>query len=192
MAPTRALPDDAPRVSFAYFGQITPYKGVDILLQAFAALPKHVRKQARLEIFGGGHHLFGDPFESRINGLFSNAHRHVQYQGPYAPDDLARLMKRVDWVVVPSIWWENSPLVIQEAFKHGRPVICSDIGGMAEKVQDGINGLHFRAGSSAALAEIIERAVAEPGLWERLRSGIKAPPSLFDTTAATTALYSNQ
>ena len=46
-------------------------------------------------------------------------------------------MASVDWVVVPSIWWENSPLVIQEAFGYGRPVICSDIGGMAEKVTDG-------------------------------------------------------
>jgi len=54
-------------------------------------------------------------------------------------------MAAVDWVVVPSIWWENSPLVIQEAFAHGRPVICSDIGGMAEKVAHEKNGLHFRA-----------------------------------------------
>ena len=43
-------------------------------------------------------------------------------------------MSEIDWVVVPSRWWENSPLVIQEAFMHGRPVICSGIGGMAEKV----------------------------------------------------------
>ena len=63
--------------------------------------------------------------------------------------DLPRLMAEVDWVVVPSLWWENSPLVIQEAFLHGRPVICSDIGGMAEKVTDGVNGLHFRAGDRA-------------------------------------------
>ena len=47
-------------------------------------------------------------------------------------------------MVVPSIWWETGPLVVLEAFQHGRPVICSDIGGMAEKVTDGVNGLHFR------------------------------------------------
>ena len=60
-------------------------------------------------------------------------------------------MAEIDWVVVPSIWWENSPLVIQEAFLHGRPVICSDIGGMAEKVEHEVNGLHFRVGDHAAL-----------------------------------------
>jgi glycosyltransferase involved in cell wall biosynthesis len=78
----------------------------------------------------------------------------------------------VDWVVVPSIWWENAPLVIQEAFAHGRPVICSDIGGMAEKVTDGVDGLHFRAGDPQSLADTIERAVGTPGLWDRLRAGI--------------------
>ena len=51
-------------------------------------------------------------------------------------------MAEVDWVVVPSIWWENAPLVIQEAFRHRRPVICGDIGGMAEMVRDGVDGLH--------------------------------------------------
>ena len=44
------------------------------------------------------------------------------------------IMRSIDWVVMGSVWWENSPVVIQEAFKFGRPVICPDIGGMAEKV----------------------------------------------------------
>ena len=58
--------------------------------------------------------------------------------------------------------------MIQEAFKYGRPVICSDIGGMAEKVTPGVNGLHFRAGNALDLADRIEEAVESPGLWERL------------------------
>ena len=53
------------------------------------------------------------------------------------------MMSNVDWVVVPSRWWEGSPLVIQDAFLYGRPVICSDIGAMAEKVTHEVNGLHF-------------------------------------------------
>src|ERR1044071_6965300 len=80
-------------------------------------------------------------------------------------------MANFDWVVVPSIWWENSPLVIQEAFQHGRPVICSDIGGMAEKVTHGVNGLHFRRGDAHSLAAAMRRAVDTPGVCEKLRSG---------------------
>src|SRR5439155_20392507 len=45
----------------------------------------------------------------------------------YAHDELPRLMDNIDWVIVPSIWWENSPLVIQEAFAYGKPILCSDI-----------------------------------------------------------------
>jgi glycosyltransferase involved in cell wall biosynthesis len=98
--------------------------------------------------------------------------------GAYGQDEVARLMANVDWVVVPSIWWENSPLVIQEAFQHGRPVICSDIGGMAEKVEAGTNGLHFRAGDATHLAETLTRAATTPGLWEHLHAGIRGVPPM--------------
>ena len=92
-------------------------------------------------------------------------------------------------MVVPSIWWENSPLVIQEAFHYGRPVICSDIGGMAEKVEHGVNGLHFRAGDAADLARTLEEAVATPGLWEQLRAGIRPVYGMDQHVAALEALY---
>jgi len=80
-------------------------------------------------------------------------------------------------------------LVIQEAFHYGRPVICSDIGGMAEKVRDGVNGLHFKAGDSASLARTMEGAVEAPGLWERLRSGIEPVYSMSDHVAALGNIY---
>jgi glycosyltransferase involved in cell wall biosynthesis len=82
-------------------------------------------------------------------------------------------MADIDWVVIPSIWFENAPLVIQEAFYHGRPVICSDIGGMAEKITHGVDGLHFRVGDAHHLAQIIRCAAGERGLWDRLHGGIR-------------------
>ena len=78
--------------------------------------------------------------------------------------------------MVPSIWWENSPLVIQEAFFHRRPVICSDVGGMAEKVTDGVDGIHFRVGDAFSLArDDREGDAASPRLWRALRDGIREP-----------------
>ncbi len=56
---------------------------------------------------------------------------------------------------------------------HRRPVICSDAGGMAEKVSDGVDGLHFRLGDAAGLAVTLERAAASPEEWRRLRAGIQ-------------------
>ena len=97
----------------------------------------------------------------------------VTFIGRYDPGQMRELMSQIDWAIVPSTWWENSPLVIQEAFAHGRPILASDIGGMAEKVRDGIDGLHFRAGDPDSLADTMMRAASTPGLWERLRDGIR-------------------
>jgi len=76
-------------------------------------------------------------------------------------------------VVVPSIWWENSPLVIQEAFGAGRPVICSDIGGMAEKICHDVDGLHVPVGNALEWSRTLLNAADTPDLWERLAGGIK-------------------
>ena len=92
-------------------------------------------------------------------------------------------MREVDWTIVPSTWWENAPVVIQEAFHHGRPIIASDIGGMAEKVRDGIDGLHFHVGNPESLAEAMTRAIREPALWDRLRAGIRPPTTRRRTSA---------
>jgi glycosyltransferase involved in cell wall biosynthesis len=63
-------------------------------------------------------------------------------------------------------------VVIQEAFFHGRPVITSDIGGMAEKVRDRVDGLHFRAGSAESLADSLISALRDQGLWELASGGL--------------------
>jgi glycosyltransferase involved in cell wall biosynthesis len=98
-------------------------------------------------------------------------------------------MENIDWVIVPSIWYENSPLVIQEAFMHKRPVICSDIGGMAEKVIDGVTGLHFRASSSDDLARTVLRAATSPGLWESLRAQLPDVFTIEQSVRAHAELY---
>ncbi len=87
-------------------------------------------------------------------------------------DSMQDLLSRVDCVVVPSVWWENSPLVIQEAFLAGVPVICSNIGGMAEKVKDRVNGLHFAVGDHFDLLDRILELAGSPELYARLVQGI--------------------
>jgi hypothetical protein len=89
------------------------------------------------------------------------------------------------------VWWENSPLVIQEAFLHRRPVICSNIGGMAEKVIDGVNGLHFRAGDPLSLAETIQRAATTKALWEKLVAGIPKVCRVEDEVDELSEIYSD-
>lgn len=83
-------------------------------------------------------------------------------------------MGEVDWIVMGSVWWENSPLVIQEAFKFGRPIITPDIGGMAEKVKPGKGGLNYRARDAVSLADVIKRIMDNLDLYENLRADLPA------------------
>jgi glycosyltransferase involved in cell wall biosynthesis len=175
-------------VRFVALGQMSELKGTCVLLDAVRALPRRLRQRVRVEMHGTMQHA-GDAFRERVLAAQSELAPLLSYRGPYLPGGVDAIVRSADWVIVPSIWWENSPLVIQEAFRAGRPVICSNIGGMAEKVRDGVDGLHFAAGSPADLARCIEEAAVTPGLHERLRKGIVAPPAIAQTVEALLGLY---
>jgi glycosyltransferase involved in cell wall biosynthesis len=171
--------------SFGFFGNIAPHKGILVVL---AAMRQVAPSDLSLAIHGGLHfqdERFREQFFAAVAASQAAAHWH----GPYVRADIARLMSTVAWVIVPSTWWENAPLVILEAFRHRRPVICSDIGGMAEMVEDGVNGLLFRAGDAADLARTMRRAASESGLLERLQDGLPEVPELDQSAARHAALY---
>lgn len=181
--PPRPLADGEGRNRFGYFGQINPYKGLDVLLRALHEMPKRNRNRIVLEVHGANLDAQTGEFQAKIRELAEPliAKGVVQWMGPYPPQDLRRRMAGVDWVVVPSVWWENSPMVIQEAFTCGRPLLVSDIGGMAEKVRHGVDGLTVPVGSPPAWARTLLDAVQE-STWARLRAGIIAPMA-HDTCA---------
>ncbi|UVF20405.1 glycosyltransferase family 4 protein [Microvirga terrae] len=176
-APPRSLPQLGSRRSrFGYFGQITQFKGVDVLLDAVTCIPDAVwGDDAQLMIFGGNLERQPEAFQEKIRKLVERAGSRVRFYGAYQNSEMPRLMRSIDWTIIPSIWWENSPIVIQESFHHGRPMICSNIGGMAEKIVDGVNGLHFRVGSSQDLVDRMTEALTNPKLWNDLRAGIGQP-----------------
>jgi glycosyltransferase involved in cell wall biosynthesis len=147
------------------------------------------RDDSALYVFGGNLEVQPEAFQQDFKRLVTAAGRRVRFFGSYKAADLPRLMREVDWAVVPSTWWENSPVVIQEAFFHGRPVIASDIGGMAEKVRDGVDGLHFRVGSAESLVDRLIEAIQTPGLWSRLRSRIKKPVTAPEAARRHRELY---
>jgi glycosyltransferase involved in cell wall biosynthesis len=171
-------PEPRPRNRFAYFGQLNPYKGADVLLEAMEILGPDF--DGHLTIYGANLDKQGPEFRKRFGAMLEVERPNVSFAGSYERPELGRLMSAIDWVVVPSIWWETGPIVVMEAFQYGRPVICSDIGGMSEKVTDGVNGLHFRRRDAEQLAETMQRAAETPGLWEELQAGIPAhPPRLM-------------
>jgi glycosyltransferase involved in cell wall biosynthesis len=90
---------------------------------------------------------------------------------------------------VPSLWWENAPLVILEAFRHRRPVICTGIGGMAEMVAHDLNGLHAPQDDPAGWTATMQDAAAADGPWQRLADGIAPPRDLATVADDHIALY---
>jgi glycosyltransferase involved in cell wall biosynthesis len=159
--------------NIGFFGQLSYFKGTKVMLDAMSLLAEDAG--AHLWLHGANLDLQTQEFQDEFAAMHETLRGRVSFRGPYDHAELPKLMGNLHWVVVPSVWWENSPLVIQEAFFHRRPVICSDIGGMAEKVRDGVDGIHFRAGDAFSLARAFERATGDAKLWRALRDGIHEP-----------------
>jgi glycosyltransferase involved in cell wall biosynthesis len=179
------------RARFGYFGQIHPFKGLSVVLSAFDHLPA---EDADIHLVVHGAYLELNP-APLIAGIRTQIARHagrITFAGPYRAEDRHRLMAAVDWVVVPSIWWENAPLVIEEALAAGRPVLCSGIGGMREKVRPGRDGIHVPPADPRAWAQAMSGAVRDPALWRRLRGTLRTPPGIGQIAAAHIARYREQ
>ncbi|MFS2013039.1 glycosyltransferase family 4 protein [Azospirillum sp. CT11-132] len=186
-APARDLAPGAVRDAFAYFGNLNPFKGVTVALDAVARMAWQGLSPS-LAVHGGS--LYQAPeFRQRVADGFEATRGLASAHGPYRPQEMPALMAAADWVVMPSIWWENAPLVIQEAFQHRRPVIVSGIGGMAEAVRDGVDGLHVRPNDPADLARVMTRAMTDPDLWERLSANIPAVRPTEEAASLHLALY---
>ena len=188
IAPVPDPPDAGRRKRIGYIGQITRYKGVDVLLEAMKILE---REGAGVQLVLRGANLEVQPpeFQEQIARLLEETSDSVRFTGRYEQAELPRLLSAVDWVIVPSIWWETGPLVIHEAMMHRRPVICSDIGSMVERIRDGVNGLHFRVRDPYSLADTIRRAVSTPELWDEIRAQITDPHSMDEHLPVITTIY---
>jgi glycosyltransferase involved in cell wall biosynthesis len=170
-APGSPAPEDVEReesdgLRVGFFGQISFLKGIQVLLDAAAMLEDEGVTNIHFDIHGD---YSGQPEEFQTDFLtrLEKAGRNVRFHGAYDNQRVDQLMRGVDLVLVPSIWWENSPVVIQECLRNARPVVCSNIGGMAEKVRPGIDGFHFPVGSATALAALLRGLAKDP---ERVRA----------------------
>jgi len=159
---------------FGFFGQLSPLKGISVLIDAARRLEAAGVTDARIDIHGDSSNQ-PEEFQADVKAALAQAGPNVIYHGAYDNAEVRRLMQRVDAVIVPSIWWENSPVVIQEAFSAGKPVICSNIGGMAEKVRDGLDGLHFEVGRPASLAAVLANLAERPEQLDEIARTVARP-----------------
>jgi len=161
-------------LSGVYLGSLLPHKGLDVLIDAFNLL---IDVPITLSIRGP---TTGSPETERyVRSLRSRSKNPgVRFEGGYAHDDVGRILSGADLVIVPSILYENCPTTVLEAFWAGRPVIASNIGGMAELVRDGVNGLTFRVGDPADLARVIRRVVTDRNLLLSCQAQIEKPQTI--------------
>lgn len=182
------LPDDVLASRFVVLGQLSRLKGTPVLLDAVRLLPKPLRAKVRIEIHGSVQYA-DEEFKTQLASSAKGIEDTLRLCGPYRREDVFGILRRNGWLIVPSIWWENSPVVIQEAFAARRPVICSNVGGMAEKVVDGVSGFHFRVNSAGDLAACIEQCAARPELWRSMCSGVPKPAAIEETVDKLLRLY---
>jgi len=186
---------DGPKNRFGFFGQMVDIKGIQIILRAVAILRDQGFTNFQVELNGDNLRYATPALTKEIEDFLTEenerpfAERIVQSNGSYHLDQLASRMARVDWSIVPSLWEEAFGLVVSEAWAFRRPVICSDVGALAERVTDNVNGIHFPRGDPYALAAVIRRVCTETGLWERLSGAIPEPPSLAAMVAGFLDVY---
>ena len=170
-------------IRFAYLGTIKPHKGIDILIDAFNALAPE--ESACLDIYG--HVKAGDKYGLE---MLQKCHEgRIRFRGSYNNQNVETILKRSDVVIVPSIWRETGPLVALEALANGRPVIASNLGGMAEIIQEGENGFLFTPGNRTSLLERIRAILRRPSILENLTIRLKPKYHIDQNVRSVMDLY---
>jgi glycosyltransferase involved in cell wall biosynthesis len=139
-------PADAPRSGALFVGRLSQEKGIDVLLAALDQLPGKF-----VEVIGDG------PERQRVVN-----HPRTVARGWLEPPELMQAMQRRAFLVLPSIWYENSPRTLIEAFGSGLPVIASNLGALAELVDHQRTGLLFDPNSATDLADAVRWATEHP------------------------------
>jgi glycosyltransferase involved in cell wall biosynthesis len=160
----------------AFLGRLDPTKGPDTLICALRALSGRsvaADLYGIAELSGAGRYLAelrrlagGDPSNRLLPAL------------PH--EEMLQCLPSYHVVAVPSRWLETGPLVVLEAFAAGVPVIGSRLGGIAELIRDGIDGMLVEAESVAAWTEAIRRLDEDRAMLERLRRGVRPPRTMDD------------
>ena len=154
--------DDYP-VKLLYVGQVEPWKGVEFLMQVLEEISRGGAR-FHLTVVGGG-------------SLLETLRAHLGHgdwltvAGKVPPGEVGSYMQGSDALLVPSLWFENAPLVVSQAQDLGLPVLASDTGGLPEMIADGVNGALLPRGDRAAWRTALEQVCRRSGEFEKWRAG---------------------
>ncbi len=166
---------------FGYIGTHKQAKGIHHLIEAFSKL----KGKAKLKIWGEEMGLF----TQSLKKIASRLSLSIEWMGGYRNENIvADVFNKIDAIVVPSIWGENSPLVLHEATGAGLPAITADYGGMKEQIHHEKNGLLFAHRNPRDLAEQMQRFVDNPALAKKLGK-VGEIPNIIEHTKEICELY---
>ena len=169
------------RPHFGFVGSLVWQKGAHVLVDAFDRLGAE-----------GALTLYGDEAVAPeyVAALKARArHPHVRIAGRLDYQAVGHAMRAMDYLVVPSLWYENSPMVIQEAYAVGLPVVASRLGALVEKVRDRETGELFAPGGVEDLASVLRGLVDLPERRQRYRHNIRGGPTVGEQAERLLALY---
>jgi len=173
------------KIRFGFIGTIIPSKGLHVLIEAFNMVESD---KATLSIYGIALPYDGyENYPQELQGMAVNPN--IEFMGGYDNEDIANILSGIDVLIVPSIWYENSPLTIHEAFMAGIPVIASNIGGMAEYVHHMENGLLFEVGNPADLCDKISTVIENQSLIETLSKNIRPVKTIEESATELEGIY---
>lgn len=172
------------KLRVTYIGQIAHLKGVHVLIDAARQITS-----PNLDV-----RIYGDPerfpaYVAQLRAAIGDDPRIVLAGSFSGAEGLTRVLAETDVIVVLSLWYENSPNVLLEAFALRTPAVVSDLGGMSELVADGVNGLRFELGNAADLRRQLERLIDAPGLLSDLSAGVPVVRSVADEMLALERVY---
>ena len=171
---------------FGFIGNFMPSKGLHVLIESFKGIPP---EKAQLKIYGAAY-SYKSALSGYLRQVTSMARQgNIEFMGPFDHQRIRDVFENIDVLVVPSIWQENAPLVIQEAYLSQTPVIASRIGGIPELITHGVNGFLFEAGNGVDLRRTITNIIEDPGLLQQAREGIQKVKSIGQLAAEFEALY---
>lgn len=171
------------KLRIGFIGGLSEHKGVHLLISAVRRIP-----EIPLELVIYGRSDLNPEYFKNLLQLADNDPR-IRFCGTFPNDLIGKIFAELDVLAVPSIWYENTPLVIYSAQAAGCPVIASNLGGMAEVIEHEKNGLLFEAGNVAALANAVERLACDRKLLQQLGENAIRPKSITDYVAELQMIY---
>ena len=179
---TRRPTDGCLRVGF--IGRYDPVKGLDVLIRAIRGLSREVPVECH--VWGSGHSPAARAYRLRNERL---ARGDLRIHFHEAVEDAGGALAGLDVLAIPSVCLETGPLVLLEAFAAGVPVVGSGIGGIAERVRDGVDGVLVPPGDARALGRALRTLACHPERLERLRGGLPEVRTMDAVVRDTFAIY---